>query len=393
MKTPCRFAHLSYIENEIYLNRSGDFFQLLEFEGYLDYSYTDIEPDVLFIDISIVEHNKLDDKYFHLLLTAKEVYINTLHTASPVYNFICDQLRIPENWPKRQYTILHQLHNDLHCLDPNIKFLENDFVLNILKAYFRRYPFKTPTTWLRDIGVERDRWYNAWRTANIVRTEERSKIFLAPVRYGIHQGRNLIVDAIKNNPQWLGHYSAMDRINRLDSDQLLQQEEQRYLTGMMHDPTILNSLSYDVFSNSIKGEFEQLHPDDKLIWLSLNPVHVQYYEDTMVSVFGESCENQDIVITEKTYMPLAHGHFILPIASAGNINALCKKGFLFPDFINYSYTNIENHEERVEAFIKEFKRLMEIPIETWRKLYDSNIDIIHHNRQKFFSESIISCGI
>ncbi len=113
----------------------------------------------------------------------------------------------------------------------------------------------------------------------------------------------------------------------------------------------------------------------------------------MLSVFGESCENQDIVITEKTYMPLAHGHFILPIASAGNINALCKKGFLFPDFINYSYTNIENHEERVEAFIKEFKRLMEIPIETWRKLYDNNIDIIHHNRQKFFSESIISCGI
>ena len=100
-------------------------------------------------------------------------------------------------------------------------------------------------------------------------------------------------------------------------------------------------------------------------------------------MYGESLDRYPVT-TEKTYDPLIKGHFVLPFSGAGVIQHLKAQGFLVPDFIDYSYDNVENLEQRLECYLKEAVRLINIPLAEWKNLYKQNLDIVHHNQRHFW---------
>lgn len=86
------------------------------------------------------------------------------------------------------------------------------------------------------------------------------------------------------------------------------------------------------------------------------------------------------VITEKTYDPLIKGHFILPFSTPHFCDMIRSRGILLPDFIDYSYDQVEDFDQRLEKWLAEVKRLLSMPIAQWRELHAKNFDLLYANQ-------------
>jgi hypothetical protein len=155
--------------------------------------------------------------------------------------------------------------------------------------------------------------------------------------------------------------------------------------GYIGDPHRARTLEFHAAQpncNDIK-RLEQNFKYDGRLWST--PIHNLYYEHTFISVYTETIEwGTTLVVSEKTYYPLIKGHFILPFSTNGFVDFLKHKGFKFPNFINYSYDSIVDADQRFSAYLEELKRLMSLDIDTWRNLWQDNLEIIKFNRQLFF---------
>ena len=85
-------------------------------------------------------------------------------------------------------------------------------------------------------------------------------------------------------------------------------------------------------------------------------------------------------VTEKTYDPLIKGHFILPFSTPYFCNILRGRGILLPDFIDYSYDDVEDFDQRLDMWLAEVGRLLSMPIEHWRAMYTKNFDLLYANQ-------------
>jgi hypothetical protein len=120
-------------------------------------------------------------------------------------------------------------------------------------------------------------------------------------------------------------------------------------------------------------------------WWGYSPPHNEYYRNTFVSIYSETIEfGADIIVSEKTYDPLIKGHFILPFAIRGFIKYVESEfRFRFPDFIDYSYDDISDDEQRYQAYIKEVYRLLSIDLDTWKTHWNENLDLLLYNKRVF----------
>jgi hypothetical protein len=101
-----------------------------------------------------------------------------------------------------------------------------------------------------------------------------------------------------------------------------------------------------------------------------------------VSIYGETIEyGNTIAVTEKTYDPMIKGHFILPFSTTGFVSHLKGLGFRFPSFIDYSYDDVVNDEQRYQQYQQEVQRLLSMELVSWKLLWDQNLDIIYHNKR------------
>ena len=120
-------------------------------------------------------------------------------------------------------------------------------------------------------------------------------------------------------------------------------------------------------------------------WHGYNPIHNDYYDDTFISVYGETMERGEVVvITEKTYDPLIKGHFILPFSTVGFLSALRSLGFQLPEFIDYSYDLIDDDAERFACYADEVKRVIRIPMHRWCALWREHLDMLRSNQRLFY---------
>ncbi len=115
-----------------------------------------------------------------------------------------------------------------------------------------------------------------------------------------------------------------------------------------------------------------------------SPPDNQYYRDSYFSIYVESnsVNNQLIHITEKTYEPLTKGHFILPVANPGSISYLRSQGFVFPEFIDYSFDAVDDPIARFDMVLEQFNRLITCNID---QLYKDNRDVLEHNHQQLLA--------
>lgn len=117
------------------------------------------------------------------------------------------------------------------------------------------------------------------------------------------------------------------------------------------------------------------------------PIANQYYNQTFASAYVESVvdtgDNLVKTITEKTWEPLLKGHFIIPFATPGIIDELERRGFKFPDFIDYSYTRETNNDIRWHGFVEQLRKISSLELAKVNTLYEDNVHIIKHNQRLF----------
>lgn len=122
------------------------------------------------------------------------------------------------------------------------------------------------------------------------------------------------------------------------------------------------------------------------------PIDPKYYNKSLVSCYIESVAVNKLdgggkqinkTITEKTWEPMLKGHFILPFASSGIIKELSRRTFKFPDFIDYSYTELEDDNKRFTEFLSLTESIRKMPISESKKVYERNIDVMTHNIDLF----------
>lgn len=122
---------------------------------------------------------------------------------------------------------------------------------------------------------------------------------------------------------------------------------------------------------------------------NLIPIKNSYYTESIVSVYGETIGTGKYgvnTITEKTYIPLVRGHFIMPFSYKGIIKDIENFGFKLPKWIDYSYDMIDNDLERLDAFITSVLKLRQMSLEDLTTLANNDIDIIKYNRNLFFTK-------
>ena len=127
------------------------------------------------------------------------------------------------------------------------------------------------------------------------------------------------------------------------------------------------------------------------------PPHNAYYNVTSISFYVESMVfnneedyspddanvNVGHLATEKTWLPIAKGHFILPFSTPGFYEYLqTRYDIRFPDFIDISFDNIPDQIERFDAYLKEVKRICDMGGRKLYELKERHIDLLIYNRNK-----------
>lgn len=160
---------------------------------------------------------------------------------------------------------------------------------------------------------------------------------------------------------------------------------------------ITSNLDKGYYSDPQNGTIlpcENPNTNDRLQQGGWYPIANEMYNKTFLSVYTESLtgtfwqEGFEHVkyksITEKTWDPLIKGHFILPFAYPGFIEHVKSYGFLFPDWIDYSYDTIEDDEKRFNGFLKSFEDFLHYSISDLIKLFHRDKYILEHNRELFW---------
>lgn len=253
--------------------------------------------------------------------------------------------------------------------NPNIIY--NDFMFNRTKAYYTQFPFSVKTR----------KWYYYGQYSFVApplkNANFKQKIFVAPNKTytNIDPGtgdhlryyRQKIVNNLYPN-RHLGYIGNMD-----GTGQILYPNSQFPMCDSITELEAITEplANMGVWPFSIQS-------------LGYNPPHNEYYKNTFISIYGETIEyGTSLCATEKTYDPLIKGHFVLPFSCAGFIKFLKTKGFVFPDFIDYSYDLESDDEIRYKKYIEEANRLLSLDIDTWRKHWDDNLNLIRHNQLIF----------
>lgn len=243
------------------------------------------------------------------------------------------------------------VHERLYCVD---------VVFNRTKAYYTQFPFRS--------GVKP--WYydsrHAYVNCELTAGEQRQKIFLSPNK--THRGgrpRRVMMREFMKEFSALGYTSNADDSNY---NFLYSQAEWPW------DDMSIQDIE--------RRHLENVPAEHREFWNS--PPHNAYYLNTFLSIYVETIERgTTLAVTEKTYEPLMKGHFILPFSAPGYINRLRNIGVELPDFINYEYDLITDDDQRWQSYCDEIRRLLSMPIQKWRELWDSNLELIYRNKLMF----------
>jgi hypothetical protein len=114
---------------------------------------------------------------------------------------------------------------------------------------------------------------------------------------------------------------------------------------------------------------------------------VNDFNSTAVSVVLETIFDNRIHLTEKTLRPIACGHPFVLAAGPGSLKLLRSYGFqTFHGYIDESYDDIQDSQQRLEAIIKEMKRIKDLSPAEFSNFRSAIQSIAQYNKKIFFSK-------
>ena len=246
--------------------------------------------------------------------------------------------------------------NDITVDNPNMISL--DFSFNRLKAYYSQFPFSPG--WI-------PHYYNgpySYIVPRLFDGSNKRKIFVAPNSTINAREDHLVRSRIAVAQLIRQHYYHLG---------YLSDYSEQHPNDYLH--------SHWVFPTTTDVDLIRSRPIDPTKVAYGVPPHNAYYNNTFISIYGETMESGTTqCVTEKTYDPLIKGHFILPFSTPYFCNILRGRGILLPDFIDYSYDDVEDFDQRLDMWLAEVGRLLSMPIEHWRAMYTKNFDLLYANQ-------------
>jgi hypothetical protein len=129
---------------------------------------------------------------------------------------------------------------------------------------------------------------------------------------------------------------------------------------------------------------------DKNLGGAWYPVADKYYNETYITIYVETLTQKYgnvRCVTEKTFDNLAKGNFILPFGYPGLIQDITRYyGFQLPNWIDYHYDNIEDNDQRFEAYLHSVEKLCSKGLAELHGLYFNEKQILLKNRQIFYDK-------
>jgi len=255
---------------------------------------------------------------------------------------------------QQNFSTANLVHTNLAARDHGIYY---DFIWEKQRVYFTEYdqhPNLDCYTWV----------YNTtqamWQLDEI-RLNSNPRLYLAPMRT-------------------IPGYEASPR------DQLRRQLRQllKRHSGYYSDLEQGKVIEAQEYSQHIADRFNS--PQASFAGGCTYPPHNRYYQDSIASIYVETLtyERNMRSITEKTWDPLIKGHFIIPYAYQGMIQDLRDYGVKLPTWIDYSYDTADD-THRFEQYLQSVKQFLATDIQTLKKLYYQDQDILLHNRQLWFN--------
>jgi hypothetical protein len=110
------------------------------------------------------------------------------------------------------------------------------------------------------------------------------------------------------------------------------------------------------------------------------------FNNTAISVVLETVFDSRIHLTEKILRPIACGHPFILAAGPGSLKLLRSYGFqTFAGYINESYDDIQDAQERLTAIVSEMRRIALLPKKQFDSLIQTLRCIAELNCKRFFS--------
>lgn len=388
------FLYTTYtvVNTKIRRNATVDFEQFLELEGILDYREANIDetPDLVIIDwCAFVGHHLRtpgqdlnDPEIVKEIEKSKNVVFANLLVHIPVSEVLKNKIDRPASWPNRKYKLLHYFSNIVSNVNDWIEPIFYNYHFNVMLSYWNRFPYKSTTNVFirRDVNL-------IFKPAKITDPENRTKLFvsankLRPTLTGREIINNVIVD-YKDK----GYFGSM---SHNDPDW----SKGNYLRGQLEDPTINHSVYWHPETGILTGILKDVEMTAELVMDKGNIPHTFYYENSFFSIIGESLDHEDVVISEKTLIPIINGHWVLPYGGPGTVHSLKSLGLKMAPWIDYSYDNVQySINERRILFEKEIRRLCQIPLNDWIILTKQHINLLHENRQTLWNRKFDVVGI
>lgn len=274
----------------------------------------------------------------------------------------------------------YQKFTETPDLCDRINILAYDIMFNRTKAYFSQLPFRNHFVntqpswyWAGNNCYAIDHWSRA--------SQHRARIFLSASRPW-HDRPRSIRPALQKH---LKNYSKIGYLAIYESD-LVDNNTTVGLYSHKEDPVSNGSLQFDITSGEVV-ELSEFTPIGDLT-RGFAPMHLNYYENSFLSIYEESViYGPNVFVSEKTFVPLIQGHFILPFANVGTVKTVKEMGFVLPDFIDYSYDSVQDLEERKKIYLQEIDRLLNQPLHWWIEQRDKNLDLLFNNRRYFWQRS------
>jgi hypothetical protein len=232
-----------------------------------------------------------------------------------------------------------------------------------------------------------------------------------------HYGIDYSID-INKKPKKFLCFNKLEREQRL---RLLERMlENKFVELGYYSFESENSKNFSNFADSLpKERFPNIKKHKDIFPLRLNitphrtnPVNVipddmQYFKNSYFSIVNETlfygvpstqyntlyhqlnAEYSSIFISEKTYKCLAVKHPFIIFGRPGIIKGLKKLGFkTFSPFINESYDDIVDDDERFDAIFNEITRLVNLNDDDWVEMLKNMQPILEHNHLLFFNKTM-----
>ena len=133
--------------------------------------------------------------------------------------------------------------------------------------------------------------------------------------------------------------------------------------------------------NKIPIEVDTQNSEDKESFEVARAFKKEIYLDSYIYIVTETNFENDIFLTEKICNPMAVLQPFIIFGAYGYLKYLQSLGFkTFDGFIDESYDDIKNNEQRYVKVCSEIERISNLPLEQLHIWYNSISDIMIYNR-------------